>query len=429
MGTYAHTLSRLFEGKGVVLSFWARLADRTVASGTVSELESHKTVMWVSSGTVLFAVANAIFVTVVLAGFGEVGAAWASALMGLAFAAAWVFYAVTGRTYGMFLIGSGAALVNNFAVHLLLGGFAYSGAYLAWGIANSASATLSLKRRDVLVMVVIYSVGIVTMALFESTLMDSRPAPDSTLSTILFAHVLLGTLFLTTGLIFYYLRRLVTERRRSEALLLNVLPASIAARLKENDAIVADRFMDASVLFADIVGFTPHAQGLEPEQLVEELNTYFTAFDKLVEDFGVEKIKTLGDGYLAVAGIPEPSPDHEARMCRLALSMREEFRKISEANGSGLLLRVGVHSGPVVAGIIGTKRFSYDLWGDTVNTASRMESHGVPGEIQVTDHLARHLEGTFTFTPVRDIEIKGKGKIRTRLLLGEVMPHPVSAGT
>ena len=425
--TFSPTLRLLFKGRGV-LSFWVRLADRTVPSGMISELEDRGTVMWVSTATVLFAVVNAVFVTAVLAVLGEAGAAAASAFMGFAFVVAWLFYARTGHTYVMFLIGSGAALINNFAVHLILGGFAFSGAYLAWGIANSASATMSLKRRDVVVMVLIYSMGTVTMALFESSLMASRPAPDSTLSAILFVHVILGTLLLTVGLIFYYGRRLVEERRRSETLLLNVLPASIAARLKLSNATVADRFVEASVLFADIVGFTPHAQDLEPEQLVEELNAYFTAFDRLVDEYRVEKIKTLGDGYLAVAGIPEPSRDHEATICRLALSMQEEFRRISAANGSGLLLRVGVHSGPVVAGIIGTKRFSYDLWGDTVNTASRMESHGVPGGIQVTDHLARHLEERFEFAPVRDIEIKGKGFVATRLLLGEATPHPVSSG-
>lgn len=408
------------------MRFWERLALRTVPSGAVAELENRKTVMWVSSATVLFAVVNAVFVTVVLAVFGEIGAAAASALMGVAFVAAWLFYAATGRTYGMFLIGSGAALLNNFAVHLLLGGFAFSGGYLAWGIANTASGTLSLKRRDTLAMILIYTVGTAVLALVEATLVESRSAPDSTLTTILFAHVIVGTLLLTAGLIFYYLRRLVAERRRSEGLLLNVLPASIAARLKEDDSAVADRFVEASVLFADIVGFTPHAQALEPEQLVEELNSYFTAFDNLVDDYGVEKIKTLGDGYLAVAGIPEPIEDHQARICRLALSMQEEFKRISEANTSGLMLRIGVHSGPVVAGIIGTKRFSYDLWGDTVNTASRMESHGVPGEIQVTAELAKHLQAEFRFGPVRNIEVKGKGRIPTRLLIGEAPSEPAT---
>lgn len=232
----------------------------------MSELESRNTVMWVSNATVLFAVTNAIFVAVVLAAFGEARAAVASALMGVTFVVAWLLYVATGRTYGMFLIGSGAAIVNNFAVHLILGGFAFSGAYLAWGIANSASATLSLKRRDVIVMVLIYVAGTLTLASVESTLMESRSAPDSTLTAILFAHVILGTLLLTVGLVFYYLRRLVSERRRSEALLLNVLPASIASRLKTNSGVIADHFDDVTVLFADIVGFTPLSSAMDLRQ-------------------------------------------------------------------------------------------------------------------------------------------------------------------
>jgi adenylate cyclase len=208
---------------------------------------------------------------------------------------------------------------------------------------------------------------------------------------------------------------LAVEHARSERLLLNVLPAPIATRLKEHEAVIADRFSDASVLFADIVDFTPLAQRLPPEEVVALLDDVFSRLDALVDQHGLEKIKTIGDAYMVAAGIPAPREDHLPALARFAVAARDTFRDPMPGQPP-IQLRIGLHSGPVVAGVIGRRRFLYDLWGDTVNTAARLESHGVPGHIHVNDHTAARLAGDFEFTDRGIIQIKGKGPMHTLLL-------------
>ncbi|HEX9122661.1 MAG TPA: adenylate/guanylate cyclase domain-containing protein [Actinomycetota bacterium] len=217
----------------------------------------------------------------------------------------------------------------------------------------------------------------------------------------------------------YFVRQREREHRRSERLLLNVLPGPIAARLKEREEVIADRFPEASVLFADIVDFTPRSATLPPERVVELLDEVFTVFDRLADERGLEKIKTIGDAYMLAGGIPEPRADHLEAVADMALAM------LASATDR-LPLRVGIDTGPVVAGVIGTRKFIYDLWGDTVNTASRMESHGLPGRIQVTERVVRRLDGRFVFEPRGAIEVKGKGTMPTWFLLG---PSPPGAPT
>ncbi len=178
-------------------------------------------------------------------------------------------------------------------------------------------------------------------------------------------------------------------RRENERLLLNILPASIADRLKSGDEHIADKFAEVTVLFADIVGFTKLAAAMPAHVLVELLNDLFTRFDLAAQKFGIEKIKTIGDAYMAVCGLPEPCEDHTERMLTMAQRMMQIAREFSENHGTPVRLRIGVNTGPVVAGIIGRSKFIYDLWGDTVNVASRMESHGVPDAIQVTRQCSR----------------------------------------
>jgi class 3 adenylate cyclase len=213
--------------------------------------------------------------------------------------------------------------------------------------------------------------------------------------------------------------RLAEEHARSERLLLNILPATIAERLKDEGKPIADGFGEVTVLFADIVGFTELSQKLTPAALVEMLNRIFSAFDDLAAKHGLEKIKTIGDCYMVAAGLPEARADHVAVMARMALGMREALRKVNDEGGYALRIRIGIHTGPVVAGVIGKKKFIYDLWGDTVNTASRMESSGVPGEIQVTAAVHERLADGFTFEDRGTIAVKGKGEMATFLLKGE----------
>jgi adenylate cyclase len=213
-------------------------------------------------------------------------------------------------------------------------------------------------------------------------------------------------------------RQLLAEQERSERLLLNVLPAPIAARLKQGEAVIADRFPEVTVLFADLVDFTRRSQGTTPEKVVRVLDDLFTAFDRLAERLGLEKIKTIGDAYMVVGGLPNPRPDHAQAVAEMALALREEAGRHLDPAGRPLDLRIGIDSGPVVAGVIGRRKFSYDLWGDTVNTASRMESTGVPGCIQVTDMVRRRLAGRYRFQRRGPVQVKGKGELDTWLLVG-----------
>jgi len=215
-------------------------------------------------------------------------------------------------------------------------------------------------------------------------------------------------------------RALAVEQDRSERLLLNVLPAPIAARLKQGEAVIADRFQEVTVLFADLVDFTRSSDRSTPERVVQVLDDLFTAFDRLAERHGLEKIKTIGDAYMAVGGLPEPRPDHAEAVAEMAMALREETARHRDPSGQPLALRIGIDTGPVVAGVIGTTKFSYDLWGDTVNTASRMESQGVVGCIQVTERTYRRLRDGYRFERRGPIQVKGKGELVTWCLLGRI---------
>jgi adenylate cyclase len=215
---------------------------------------------------------------------------------------------------------------------------------------------------------------------------------------------------------------IAAERERSDALLRNVLPEEIADRLKDRPGTIADDFDESTVLFADIVGFTPLAASIGAHAVVDRLNELFSAFDDLVDRYEVEKIKTIGDAYMVVEGVPKPRIDHVVVMANLALDMRDAMRT------TDLQVRIGIATGPVVAGVISRRKFAYDLWGDTVNTAARMESHGVPGLIQVTEDVRAALGPAFTFEDRGIIEVKGKGATRAHLLIGRTL-DAASTGT
>jgi class 3 adenylate cyclase len=245
---------------------------------------------------------------------------------------------------------------------------------------------------------------------------DPEPLPqilnDSVPDLALFAAVLL------LGEAVRSRRALALEEEKSERLLLNMVPASIAARLKQTQDVIADAFPEVTVLFADLVDFTPRSQQIAPEQVVRFLNELFSVFDRLAQRHGLEKIKTIGDAYMVAGGLPDPRPDHAQAAADMALAMREEVARRRDPSGQPLQVRIGIDTGAVVAGVIGTSKFSYDLWGDTVNTASRMESDGVAGHIQVTARTFQCLRDGYRFQRRGSIPVKGKGEMVTYFLLG-----------
>jgi adenylate cyclase len=222
----------------------------------------------------------------------------------------------------------------------------------------------------------------------------------------------------TSKLLSSVMRELDQERARSQSLLLNILPQAIIDRLADGEGTIADRYASVTVLFSDLVGFTSISSELEPQLLVSELNRLFSEFDALCERTEVEKIKTIGDAYLAVGGLPGTRADHATAVAELALGMVEAVARLNVSSGRDWRIRIGVHSGPVVAGVIGTRKFVYDVWGDTVNVASRLESSAEPNRIHVSEPVAEALRGTFDLEPRGTIDLKGKGHTETFLLRG-----------
>ena len=213
-----------------------------------------------------------------------------------------------------------------------------------------------------------------------------------------------------------HLARIESEKQKNEELLLNILPQPIAMRMKSNETLIADSVKDCSILFGDIVGFTPLSQALGPVKIVEILNQIFSEFDDYCEELGVEKIKTIGDNYMVASGVPTPDSKHAVKAVTMAIKMLNFVRGLPEIEGHTISMRIGIHSGPAVAGVIGKKKFVYDLWGDAVNTAGRMESHGVAGRIHVSAFTYELVKDYFELESRGNMLIKGKGKMETFLL-------------
>jgi class 3 adenylate cyclase len=241
-------------------------------------------------------------------------------------------------------------------------------------------------------------------------------------AVFLIANILLLVLFLAVILRSYdhavsaAETALQMEHGRSEALLDNIMPPEVSARLKQGEEPIADSHPQVTVLFADIVGFTERSASMPPERLIELLNNAFTRFDQLVERYDLEKIKTIGDAYMVVGGVPQARDDHAQAVAGLALDMIRASDEISRTTGEPFSVRIGINSGPVVAGVIGETKLAYDLWGDVVNTASRMESHGEPGKVQITSATRELLDGSFACEPREGVDIKGKGVMTTYYL-------------
>jgi guanylate cyclase len=318
-------------------------------------------------------------------------------------------------------------LILPFALQWSLGGFAAASAVALWAVVAPLGALMFIGLRQSWPWFVGFLVLIVVSGVLEAAQVLPRPAIPAGIRVVFFL-LNLGAVALTIFLVLLYFvgerekmkRALEAEHQRSESLLLNVLPAPVAERLKRSEGVIADGFEGVTVLFADIVGFTPLSASLTPNEVVTLLNGLFTVFDRLVDDCGLEKIKTIGDAYMVAGGVPVPRADHAAAVADLALSMRVELATLREEIDAPLDIRIGLDSGPAVAGVIGKRKFIYDLWGDTVNTASRMESHGLAGEIHVTERAWNVLRNTHRLRDRGVIEVKGKGPMRTYFLDGRI---------
>ncbi|NLI78411.1 MAG: hypothetical protein GX442_18480 [Candidatus Riflebacteria bacterium] len=309
----------------------------------------------------------------------------------------------------------------------LKGGFAAGGSGMIWALAAPVGAALFHGFRASCAWFVLYLALTLGLAAGEARLAELAPPLADRGTGILFAAHIGGISLVIFLTIHYFHFRLRREQRKSENLLLNILPREIIERLKEEPEIIADSFPEATILFADLAGFTAMAGTMPAARLVTVLNHIVTAFDDLSTAAGLEKIKTIGDAYLVVAGVPTPRPDHLEAMASFALAMRESLTALAAAEGLPLRLRIGIHTGPVVAGVIGRRKFTFDLWGDAVNVASRMESTGEPDRIQVSEEVRRRLGDRFRFSGPRRVQAKGKGELTTWFLEGEAPPPPPAA--
>jgi guanylate cyclase len=298
-----------------------------------------------------------------------------------------------------------------------LGGFLDAGGVGLWGILAPLGALVFSDVRDAARWYAAFVVVFLGSGLAGELLGGVSPAvPRWFTTTMLGLNVAVGgTIMFTLLAVFARQRRDAQER--ADNLLLNILPRSIADRLKAETRTIADQFASASILFGDVVDFTPLAERLPPAEVVEVLDHLFSHFDELAERHGLEKIKTIGDCYMAAAGVPSPRPDHARALALMALDMQAAMRSVDEVGHLGMELRIGINSGPVVAGVIGRKRFLYDLWGDAVNIASRMESHGTSGRIQITRATKDLLGDEFVCEPRGTIPVKGRGEIEAWYLV------------
>lgn len=317
-------------------------------------------------------------------------------------------------------------LLLPFFLMIALGGFVNSSAVVLWSLTSPLGALLFAERRQATGWFLAYLALVIIGALLEPF---GRPACNlpPVMRTIFFVMNIGCTSTVAFVLLQYFvtqrnanLRLLHLEQEKSENLLLNILPKEIADILKNENRTIADHYDGVSILFADVVNFTPMSALMTPVELVELLNGVFSYFDTLVGKYGLEKIKTIGDCYMVAAGVPQPRPDHAHVLTHMALEVQNHFSR-HRFGGRKLAFRIGINSGPVVAGVIGRMKFIYDLWGDAVNTASRMESHGVGGRIQVTEATYELIKDDFVCEPRGTVNVKGKGKMEVWHVVGETV--------
>ena len=304
-------------------------------------------------------------------------------------------------------------LVEVLSGTIILGGLVPSDLVILWGILAVLGALIVFSVRAAFLWFLAYLVTLVLAVVLPEHIAPVHVVEGSADGIV--STIVAMTIFLFAAMA-YFVRQRDRFQHESDDLLHNILPDEIARRLKSDRSMIADDYGSASVLFADVVGFTPMSAAMSPAELVGLLNAVFTTFDGFVEELGLEKIKTVGDEYMVAAGVPRERPDHAHAIAELALQIRDHTES-NRFDGHEISLRIGINSGPVVAGIVGTHKFAYDLWGDVVNTASRMESEGQPGSIQLTSATYELIRDAFVCEPRGVVSVKGKGDMTTYTLV------------
>jgi len=389
------------------------------------DVRLHKSMLVMSS--IMFIAAGLLW-GLMYFGLGQTTAGWIPFGYGLFSLLSLIFFAATG-SYRIFRFSQLVLiLLLPFLLMLALGGYVNGSAVVLWGIVSPMGALVFDEPGRAPAWFLGYLALVILSGLLQPYLRQSNSL--SAQQILLFFVLNLGAVSsIVFILLFTFVRQrnallalLRVEQAKSENLLLNILPPEIAAILKNEERTIADQFPSASILFADMVGFTPLSAVMSPAAMVELLNEVFTYFDGLVDKYGLEKIRTIGDSYMVAAGVPRPRPDHAQALARMALDMRQYVLTDPVCVRRQISFRIGINSGPVVAGVIGRKKFIYDLWGDAVNTASRMESHGAPGCIQITRETYVLIRDEFVCEPRGTIQVKGKGEMETWFLVAARSP-------
>ncbi|HEY6998928.1 MAG TPA: adenylate/guanylate cyclase domain-containing protein [Candidatus Binatia bacterium] len=340
-----------------------------------------------------------------------------------------IVFSMTGRGFSPFLLFlTLSPMIASLLAEIILGGLMGSAMHVVWGLLTPLGALVVYGPKAARYCFAAY-LGVLGLGAFLSY---STAHPINVLDprgiSVMMGINIIGVSAFAFGILHYFVHQrdlvlglLRSEREKSEALLLNILPKDIASILKNESRTIADHFDGASILFADVVDFTPMSAKMSPTELVELLNEVFSYFDTLVEKYDVEKIKTIGDCYMVASGVPRPRPDHAHVLARLALDMRA-FVNQRPFGAYKVSLRIGINSGSVVAGVIGRKKFIYDLWGDAVNTASRMESHGSDGSIQITRATYELIKSDFVCESRGTVYVKGKGEMEAWQIQSDLEP-------
>ena len=305
-------------------------------------------------------------------------------------------------------------IIGGVVASYFFGGLYPSGITVMWSLIAVLGALLIFSVRAAAIWFVLFAASVIAAGLMSGRV-EPHYFDKNSVGTAVFN--LLGATLLTFLVMAYFVRQRDRFQKRSDDLLHNILPRAIAARLRNDATLIADSIDEVSVLFADVVGFTPLSKGMPASELIGLLNEVFSTIDGYASELGLEKIKTVGDEYMVASGVPVPDSNHAFNIAKLALRIRDEVHG-HMFGGHRLEFRIGISSGPVVAGVIGTSKFAYDLWGETVNTASRMESSGTPGQIQISASTYAYLRDRFECRPRDSVDVKGLGVMQTYFLVG-----------